>query len=382
MYNDYTEYLRHGLFNSDGSKKKHKYIERIKTGAKTFRYFYDMATYNAFKKSQNETDPESAKKEAAAYRIRMSNNRAKSIAENEKYKQELVNAKLEKTREKIENRKTRAERDKFLSEKLTEEYKAKTEKNERKRIEKVTKYENVKRAEKTRRMDQMKQIQTEENRTKEEFERFADKRVIDGLKLKDSNESRNGDQTKTNPDYDRENDLTSKNCGYCSLAYIMRRFGYDVEAEWNSDGTTSVEQLSCFNDPKTGKPFGPYSATHSGIIHDAVAEYNNKKNTGKILYTDSVKNESSNFANELESIMLENIKENEFGIINVGWKLGGGHSMFFERNNGKIIVRDAQTNDIYNIETLAKSVTRVSYFRVDDLVPNENIKKYVKNRGE
>lgn len=46
----------------------------------------------------------------------------------------------------------------------------------------------------------------------------------------------------------------ANNCGYCSIAYEMRRRGYDVTAASDRNGDTYADLASAFHDPKTGQP--------------------------------------------------------------------------------------------------------------------------------
>ena len=139
--------------------------------------------------------------------------------------------------------------------------------------------------------------------------------------------------------YNEKRDGYTQNCMLCTTALDLKRKGYDVRAGKSNDG---------------------YDAD------DIKKWYKNAE----------VKNGSyKEIAKEIKSL-----PEGAYGNLMVCWTSGGGHSMFFRVENGKIAVYDAQVNmKIKNIDNHFINTTgayfdsrpgKTWYVRTDNLEPN------------
>lgn len=169
-----------------------------------------------------------------------------------------------------------------------------------------------------------------------------------GLKLKDNpNATIKEDMKMVNREYGygifaRETwDYTVKkakghteNCMLCTTALDLKRRGYDVKAGTSDDGYYASDLKKWYKEEK-----------------DAT--------TGKF----------KDIVNQLKSE-----PEGSHGNIMVFWAMGGGHSMFYQIEDGEPIIYDAQSNKTYDINHIASHVnTSMSghcFLRTDDLTPN------------
>lgn len=156
------------------------------------------------------------------------------------------------------------------------------------------------------------------------------------------------DQKNINPNY--PNPGYTENCFSCTLAYDLRRRGYDVEAISTKNGMTTDKMLECYSEE----------------VYDT---YKNK----------AVSNPKKN-AKEFEDA-LSNLPDGSRGVFNTRWIYGNGHSMIWEKVNGKIIIRDCQSNKTYDAEYILKRSSSFEYWRTDNIKVNKNIVSAVKNRG-
>lgn len=126
----------------------------------------------------------------------------------------------------------------------------------------------------------------------------------------------------------------TENCMLCTTALDLKRRGYDVKAGTSADGYYASDLKKWYKEEK-----------------DAT--------TGKF----------KDIVNQLKSE-----PEGSHGNIMVFWAMGGGHSMFYQIENGKPVIYDAQSNKKYNVNTIARHVnTNISghcYLRTDNLTPN------------
>ena len=181
---------------------------------------------------------------------------------------------------------------------------------------------------------------------------------LDFVSYEKSKNAKEVDQAACNPKYRTGSLEYQMNCGSCSLAYDMRRRGYDVEAKPDNDGEEESDLLRCYKDAKT-------------------IDVTPKKPQSGFTSIESEK---------LESNILDTYKNGTYGIMNVQWTppgFAGGHSMIFEIENNKIIVRDCQNNKTYSFEDITKNVGLISFTQTNNLKINKDMMdKYVKMKGE
>ena len=220
---------------------------------------------------------------------------------------------------------------------------------------------------------------------------------------------------KINPDYDPTNPETSMNCGFCSVAWILRKKGYDVEAkhdmvgDWNDDedgsrGTNTWQLKRMFVDPlkatktvivnsgplglKLTKKTVPNYADKEEYPFEHMYDKNLNEYIGSTAYTSVVakveeeygsKNQKT-FEKHAEEIILKESKNNNYGMLAVSWKLGGGHALNYQVENGKVMVYDGQVNKTYPLSELLPRVNSLEYLDCTSLVPTDNVNLVVQNR--
>lgn len=172
------------------------------------------------------------------------------------------------------------------------------------------------------------------------------------------------DMAAINPSY-YTNDIThyDENCGACTIAYDLRRRGYDVAAvdedTYHKSGGTVTDLLNCYDDPTL--------ITQSDIA---------KK------YNISKESLSEHPTKELVSCMEKEMLsggEGARGNFITEWTLGGAHSISWEVENGEIVYRDCQSNEKVDLDRWLGMSDGFYYFRTDNLTPNERIADYVQS---
>ena len=172
-----------------------------------------------------------------------------------------------------------------------------------------------------------------------------------GLYIKNSPSSIEDDCKKVNPDFSFYNPDTSENCGLCSVAYDMRRRGYDVTAGFSHTGTLPQDFREMYKGVRTRHLYGDRVVANNrmagGMTADAAKRVIKRLNTGK----------------------------NTRGLLSVGWSYSrGGHAMAYEvLGNGELLIICPQTNKVYkgnDAVRLLQNVSSVESIRTDNLKPN------------
>lgn len=171
-----------------------------------------------------------------------------------------------------------------------------------------------------------------------------DEQISDYLPKKNKETTAEEDMASINPNYDPNNELYSQNCALCTLAYDVRRRGYDVTAIADSEGRTKADWALW------------YDIEPSDIVseEDVTRNTNSENNSRSRAFIDSLKQNGTNTR----------------GSLSITWYNGSGHSMVWEVDkNGKVLVRDCQRNKVYTEENISEfmnfSVT-YTYIRLDD----------------
>lgn len=147
------------------------------------------------------------------------------------------------------------------------------------------------------------------------------------------------DMETINPKYEealRSGDMKyCMNCTMCTTAYELRRRGYDVKANTSITGRDSSDVRSWFDIPE-----------------DQVSKTSNYK--------------------ELQGL-FDKVPDGSRGNIMAGvTKRDFKHSMIWEKNDGKVIIRDAQTNKVY--DSLDNSILNKKSKRGYEFVRTDNAK--------
>ena len=157
-----------------------------------------------------------------------------------------------------------------------------------------------------------------------------------------------------NPLYNDYTTDSTQNCVNCSIAYDLRRRGFDVQAAQTPKGKTTEEILSYYKDAKlsTDLTINPFARlTPSG--NAAYEEY--KRNA---------------------KAAIDNVPDNSRGLLMVAWNNapGSGHCVAYEKTNGVFSIRDGQigksTTKSRAVENYISDTYQWQMFRTDNLEPN------------
>lgn len=173
-----------------------------------------------------------------------------------------------------------------------------------------------------------------------------------GLKIKNNADmSKKDDMKRVNPDF-YDNAESQHNCMLCTTAYDMRRRGYEVQARKTFVGYSDTAI----------KKWYPKAKVKTVSDKDEDGDPSTKKlveNTKKDLLSQG-----------------EGARGNLMNIWNNG---GGGHSIVYEIEKGKIILRDCQSNTFVDVDTFVKSSREIQYVRLDNVdFDAEKIKEAIK----
>jgi hypothetical protein len=184
-----------------------------------------------------------------------------------------------------------------------------------------------------------------------EFE--YDKNPLPELNLKTKATTLDEDQATINPNYS-SGSKWDENCAFCTMAYDLRRKGYDVVAKSENAGSVNVIDIAdLYGKDLIGgvgltEKYG-YSKDHSGV-------------------TKAVEKEILSYG------------EGSYGFLNLHWSDGGGHATAWEVENGKVVVRDCQVNQKVELYDYISLSSNVFITRTDDAKPSKDVLKYVENR--
>jgi len=179
---------------------------------------------------------------------------------------------------------------------------------------------------------------------KEKMDDEIDKKT--GFRLKSREYTEKEDLERINPSLYNFDENTKSNCMLCTSAYELRRRGYDVEANVASEGYYEEDVGRWFKNAKVS----------------AIATTNN--NALKAFSKEDVNNIITT---------IEKQPEGSRGNIMVNWKgMMCGHSMIYEVKDGKMIIKDGQSNKVYAdpSKILKNCCFEVNYVRTDNLELN------------
>lgn len=141
------------------------------------------------------------------------------------------------------------------------------------------------------------------------------------------------------------------NCQSCTLAYDFRQRGYDVEA-------APYYPMESFESTIEG-----ISTWYKGVTKDDWYTVE----TQKIIFPDrdwtpdDLTREELRIANPFTAkrsmlaevgLVINTMPNGSYGQFCVEWSSGGGHSMVWEKQGGKIVIHDCQTNKSYNLSNM------------------------------
>jgi len=160
------------------------------------------------------------------------------------------------------------------------------------------------------------------------------------------------------------------NCALCSLAYSLRRSGYDVVSGTSLDGYTNDEM----------ERFWKGGRTHKSVLGTLMDDDDFVSSTQRFLSrTDSASTEDLThyMVSHYDDVILKDHPSGDgYGEINGMYPdslFGGGHSIVYEVSGGKVSYKDGQTGKPYEDGYEALSYFKpesVSFMRTDDLTPD------------
>lgn len=362
--------------------KDHKYYAKVRISPKVTRYFYTKSEYQAYLKNkqdnagqkkgdqQTSNSPISTKSAAKIPEALLK----KSIKNVDESTIAKGKAKTDESLEKIGSIKIPDLKDKFKdildsaksfikklfneTETETEKPETKTEKKDGSVPKRDSSRERFDKIFDTKLMDKVMKIRIESGGKEPSEEKLAEVKEnlqneiedISKMKIKEYDCSEDEDMALVNPFYDTKWTDTDKeygykyiyenNCASCSLAYELRRRGYDVEAGAIVQDAPNIYGLAEL-----------YSLKESDI--ETVSGITQENATSK--------------ASDIEKQILEKYGEGSRGQLAVYWRHGGGHSIVWECKNGKVIVRDCQTNKTSDLTTVASHAGKINYYRTDNI---------------
>lgn len=160
------------------------------------------------------------------------------------------------------------------------------------------------------------------------------------------------------------------NCGYCTLAYDMRRRGYDVTAKKDANGTDPFELYkNYYKDAKPPERVIPKQ------YEDMLKKYENAR--PYMITTDrDYKKYQKALMNDLQTELLKQ-GDGARGYLGVRWSgTNSSHSIAYEVSGGKVSVMDAQSGKKKPLESYENIIMSAMYTRLDSATPNyEKIRK-------
>ena len=179
------------------------------------------------------------------------------------------------------------------------------------------------------------------------------------LKLKTEPATKDQDQGAINPMYDGVSYEYSNNCSYCTMAYDLRQRGYDVVAN----------------------PADP----EDPILLDEITDWYDGAEVEDIITltkSNGISPDSLTVQHAAHLVEMDLLKEGEGarGHFILYWANGGGHDVIWEVENGEVFLRDCQNNRKLKPIDYIQYSNYFTYFRTDNLKPNEKCLKTISNK--
>ena len=127
---------------------------------------------------------------------------------------------------------------------------------------------------------------------------------------------------------------TTNNCLFCSAAYELRRRGYDVQAEISEDGNSAFKMEKYFKNAKMDKFFGDQETVAAKDLFGSKRQEN----------IDTIKNKIAEMPDGARGYLgLSWGRTIRTSSVNMGPIFVGGHATTWEKVNGQIVIREAQS---------------------------------------
>lgn len=177
---------------------------------------------------------------------------------------------------------------------------------------------------------------------------------------------------------------TKNNCRRCTLAYEMRRRGYDVSATKSFSGagqtalgltnaTTPGQKFVKSERGAIGKALREVGQRESGLISEA-SFVNSVASFGSIGSSEIISKERIFMPHDIFKALSVN-PDGSRGELGLKWGVGGGHSMAWEIIKGKPTIFDTQNGKVFAsaedfISEFGTSVGHAGFTRLDNLPMN------------
>ena len=379
-------YYNGELYHASDKKSQHKYIKKVKINGKWRYYYKDKNTGSKYGTYTNKkgTDTYTVKKSDKWFSSTKTTTKNKIYRNNKVEGKDVVytegrltraiargKKKITKALKKLENKKGASNFLKKGAKMLSKLFKtAKTET----KIPKTHKYIQRIKTASGKFLYFYDQAAYDRYLTKQKYQKNEPKFMKKVPDSTDRSLSKDDDMSEVNEKYSPYSQERSQNCAYCTAAYELRSRGYDVQAATNIDMDSyeakGADYLSkWYEDPDTIylNEKGKKDRSIKAWLHDGTTKQK------KIDYD----------MNTVQKGILEYSGKNTRGEIRVTWKQGGAHSMIYEVDGkGKVTVRDAQTNRVYDLsefESGSHAVNRIAITRTDNLKLKKGILNVVEN---
>lgn len=178
-----------------------------------------------------------------------------------------------------------------------------------------------------------------------------------GFHFKNKEMTQDQDMRHINPGFKNFNTNTKNNCMLCTTAYELRRRGYDVQADTSTKGYNRKDLVDWFPNAKVEDI---YSVDRSNKKQMATASFKQEFGIGG----------REKYRKLSESLLKHG--DGARGNLMVSWGLlGAGHSIAWENQNGRVVLRDCQSGKKYTselqISKLLSKTVDAQYARTDNV---------------
>ena len=182
-----------------------------------------------------------------------------------------------------------------------------------------------------------------------------------GIALKKQDLGKDYDLKATNPGWDNKDGFSQTNCPLTSVAYDMRRRGYEVTAKQHLGGLSRNQIASFYKNPKI------HSVTSDEKVDNAL----------NLTVGELSKAQGQKLTKAVEK-QFKTEPDNTRGLACVSWQGGGGHIFAYEKEKGIVKFYDPQSGEKLNVSDYVNRSKEFEYFRTDNLEPDyEQVKKVI-----
>ena len=191
-----------------------------------------------------------------------------------------------------------------------------------------------------------------------------------GFHLKEREFTKDEDMKAVNPGYKNFDVNTKQNCMLCTMTYELRRRGYDVMANKALEGYYSDYTKEIFPKAKS-KTIGISFKSNDDPAYDKFVDKVNKDSVYKQEVAEIRKKAfyglNSDISKKVVSDILSKQKDGARGNMTITYPNWGGHSVAYEVDNGKVVIRDCQSGTKQEPIQQLRYAIGVTYYRTDNV---------------